>query len=34
MKPVMAAKKDWIVFRTTENVHRSVGGLGSCAVGE
>jgi hypothetical protein len=33
MKPVIAAKEDWIVFSTTENVKRSVGGFGSPAVG-
>lgn len=32
-KPVIAAKEDWIVFRTSEWVKRSVGGSGSAVVG-
>lgn len=32
-KPVIAANVDWIVFKTIENVKRSVGGSGSAAVG-
>jgi hypothetical protein len=32
-KPVIAAKVDWIVLRTSEYVNRSVGGSGSAAVG-
>ena len=32
-KPVIAAKVDWIVLRTSEYVKRSVGGSGSAAVG-
>lgn len=32
-KPVIAAKDDWIVFRTIEKVKRSVGGSGSAALG-
>ena len=31
-KPVIAAKEDWIVFRTIEKVKRSVGGSGSVAL--
>ncbi|KAI5308396.1 hypothetical protein KEM55_005838 [Ascosphaera atra] len=31
-KPVIAAKEDWMVFSTTENVKRSGAGLGSVAV--
>lgn len=31
--PVMAANEDWMVFRTKENVNRSVGGFGTSAVG-
>lgn len=33
MKPVIAAKHDWMEFNTIEYVNRSVGGSGSSAVG-
>lgn len=33
-KPVIAAKEDWMVFRTSEKVKRSVGGSGSAALAD